>query len=89
MTVNKVLAANREKLMEILRENFTGDPKTSWENILDNVADWFESYCDDEASGFLSNQFESGLLNADDLIGEFDQWLSFGGIEDINEFDII
>ena len=88
MTVNKVLAANREKLMEILRENFTGDPKTSWENILDNVVDWFERYCDDEASGFLDEQFESGLLNADDLIGEFDQWLSFGGIDDINDFDI-
>ena len=45
MTVNKVLAANREKLMEILRENYTGDPKTSWGNILDNVVDWFERYC--------------------------------------------
>ena len=89
MTVNEVLTANRDKLMEILRENFVGDPKTSWGNILDNVVDWFESYCDDEASGFLDEQFESGLLNADDLIGEFDQWLSFGGIEDINEFDII
>lgn len=56
MTVNEVLTANREKLMEILKENFKGDPKTSWGNILDNVMDWFECYCGDEASEFLAEQ---------------------------------
>jgi len=86
MTVNEVLTANREKLMEILRENFVGDPKTSWGNILDNVVDWFECYCCDEASEFLNEQFETGKIDTNELLWRFEQFVIF---DDINEYDVI
>lgn len=86
MTVNEVLTANREKLMEILKDNYTGDPKTSWGNILDNVVDWFECYCGDETSEFLNEQFETGKIDTNELLWRFEQFVMF---DDINEYDVI
>lgn len=87
MAINlmKTMKIEREAFMEILKEYYEGEPKTSWNNVLDGVLFRFESYCDDEVSDWLKEKYESGAVDSDELLWEFEQFV--WTIEDINEFD--
>lgn len=87
MTYNltETMSINREALMKILKEYYEGEPKTSWDNVLDGVLSWFETYCGDDASNYLEERYESGKIDTDELLWEFEQFVWV--IEDINEFD--
>lgn len=83
--LTEIMSIKREALMEILKKYYEGEPKTSWDNVLDGVLSWFETYCGDDASNYLEEKYESGKIDTDELLWEFEQFLWF--IEDINEFD--
>ena len=79
---------NREKQMEILREVYTGEPQTGWNNILYGIIADFEAYAEDEVSGFIADKFESGEIDEDEMLYQFEQFITFC-IEDISEYDVI
>ena len=87
MTKNlmETFVTDREAFLETVKENFEGEPRTSWDNILDGVLAWFAAYCDDDASNWLRERYESGEVDTDELLWEFEQFL--WGLEDINDYD--
>ena len=83
--LTEIMTIKREAFMEILKEYYEGEPKTSWDKVLDKVLCEFELYCDDDVSNWLEERYESGKIDSDELLWEFEQFV--WTIEDINEFD--
>ena len=77
----------REDLMEILKEYCEGNPKTSWDYVLNGVLCWFESYCDDEASNWLEKRYENGEVDTNELLWEFEQFVWGLNIYEFDDFD--
>ena len=77
-------------LAKTLEVTFTGSPKTSWNNIAENVYYDFLAYAGDEASNFLIERITDldGEIMIDRAIEELDEFITFGLREnDINEYD--
>ena len=83
--LTEIMTIKREAFMEILKEYYEGEPKTSWDKVLDEVLCEFELYCGDDVSNWLEERYESGKIDSDELLWEFEQFV--WTIEDINEFD--
>lgn len=64
--------------------DYDGDPETGWDNIFENALADFEAYANDEASGFLMEQYENGEIGDGDMRNEFDQFTMW---KDMNEYD--
>lgn len=64
--------------------DYDSDPVTSWDNVFDNALAAFQSYADDEASGFLLDKYTSGEIGDGDMRQEFDDFVTFS---DLNDFD--
>lgn len=88
-TLEQLFKDSRNDFVELMRE-FEGSytPKTSWENMTDNALEEFKGYCEDEASGFLKNSYESGANSSDYVLNEFGSML-WTFAQCIQQFDII
>lgn len=84
-TINNLIEEKRDRFMQILRDQIEGEPRTSWNNILDLLLYDFEAYTDDEASGFIDEQYERGEIDDNEILWQFEQFVMF--LEDINEYD--
>ena len=87
VTFTEALERNKGLMMKIIKDTYHGEPKTSWDNVLDGVLEYFTLYANDEASENLVDKFERGEVDILEVASEFEQFLIFGGIEDINEYD--
>lgn len=85
-TINNLIEEKRDRFMQILRDQIEGEPRTSWNNVLDLLLQDFEAYAGDDASGFIDEQYERGEIDDSEIIWQFDQFIMF--LEDINEYDI-
>lgn len=74
-----------EKHMREFEDSYI--PKTSWEEMTDNAIAEFTSYCEDEASGFLKELYESGANSGDYVLNEFNYML-WTLAQCIEQFDI-
>lgn len=83
----EIIELNRDAYIQRLSQDWEGTPKSSWEDIFENIFDEFTRYADDEVSDFILDKFDNGEITADDVDAEFDDFLTFW-IDDINEYDI-
>ena len=83
----EIIKLNKDHYIQRLSDEWEGTPKSSWEDIFENVFDEFTRYADDEVSDFILDKFDNGEITADDVDAEFDNFLTFW-IDDINEYDI-
>ena len=83
----ETIKQNKDHYIQRLSKDWEGTPKSSWEDIFENVFDEFTRYADDEVSDFILDKFDNGEITADDVDAEFDNFLTFW-IDDINEYDI-
>lgn len=81
----EMIEVSRYAFTQEWENNYTGNPNTSWDNIFDNALDAFMRYADDEASGFLLDQFHNGEIDEEEMVDLFDQWVNFS---DLNDFDV-
>ena len=94
-SLSEAIELARDAYLDAWIKDYTGTPNTSWNNIFDNAKEEFILYCGDEASAesdmygtygdTLEDMFVAGLIDEDDLIYEFDQWLMW---RDLSEFDV-
>lgn len=84
-TINNLIEEQRGRFMTVLRDQTDGEPRTSWDNVLNGVLYDFMAYADDEASEQLKEQYERGEIDDSEIIWQFDQFIMF--LEDINEYD--
>lgn len=88
MTISAVINQSRAYYINKFSHEYNGEPKTSWDNILDNLIAEFESYADDEAStgsyGTLLEGFNNGDCSEIDIDNYFDTFTDF---LDINNYD--
>lgn len=75
-TLEQLFIDRRNDFVELMRD-FEGSyfPQTSWENMTDNAIQEFKEYCEDEASGFLKDSYESGINSDDYMLKEFGHML--------------
>ena len=83
----EIIKLNKDHYVQRLSQEWEGTPKSSWEDIFENIFDEFTRYADDEVSDFILDKFDNGEITADDVDAEFDNFLTFW-IDDINEYDI-
>ena len=81
----EIFRINKDAYIWQFGEDYTGTPKTGWDNVYDNVVDEFMRYADDEASEFILEKYESGEYTDNDVLDEFDQFLMF---RDLNDYDV-
>lgn len=84
-TISNLLTEKRAEFMKLLKENTEGEPRTSWDNVLDGLLMWFEIYCSDETSEFLDEKYNSGEIDDNEILWEFEQFIVYA--EDINDYD--
>ena len=87
-TLEQLFIDRRKDFEEHMRE-FEGSytPKTSWEEMTDNAIAEFKLYCEDEASGFLKDSYESGANSGDYVLNDF-YWMLWTLAQCIEQFDI-
>lgn len=84
-TIDSLMIDQRDRFMMILRDQIDGEPRTSWDNVLNGVLYDFTMYADDEASDQLKEQYERGQIDDSEVIWQFDQFVMLA--ENINDYD--
>ena len=85
---------SKDAFIQEWQNDYTGTPKTSWDNIFENLVNDFELYADDEASshyeegGFygptIQERWGAGEISSEEVMWEFDEWLM--GL-DLSDYD--
>lgn len=84
-TITNLIEEKRESFMKVLQDQTTGEPRTSWNYVLDGLLYDFEAYANDEASEFIDEQYSRGEIDDNEILWQFEQFVMF--LEDINEYD--
>ena len=84
-TFNEIMECNRGVMKKIMLDIWGDEtPRTSWDNVLDNLIETFKLYCGDEASEFMAERFMNDSISINDIMAEFEMWVLWADMEDFD-----
>lgn len=77
-----LLKKAKSSFIAMFKRDYTGNPKTSWDNIYDNYSAQYLSYADDEASDFIGDKYNAGEVAVSEILDDFENFITFSDIDD-------